>query len=123
MSRMKQTELLNELSSATNMSKKDVKTFLETLVGIAYREAAKNEKGFTVPGIGILVMKDKPARMARNPRTGEQVKVKAKRVIKLRLSKQCKDGVLALAPKTMAKKTDKSTKKTAKSAKKIAKKK
>jgi DNA-binding protein HU-beta len=47
----------------------------------------------SVAGFGIFSVKGRPARMARNPKTGEQVKVAAKKVPKFRPAKGLKDAV------------------------------
>ena len=47
----------------------------------------------SIPGIGILSTVDKPARMARNPHTGGQVQVPAKRVVKFTLAKALKEAL------------------------------
>ncbi len=47
----------------------------------------------SVAGFGIFSIKARAARMARNPKTGEQVKVAAKKVPKFRASKALKDAV------------------------------
>ena len=47
----------------------------------------------SVAGFGIFSVKQRAARMARNPKTGEQVKVSAKRVPKFRPAKGLKDMV------------------------------
>ena len=47
----------------------------------------------SIAGFGIFSVKGRAARMARNPKTGEQVKVAAKKVPKFRASKALKDAV------------------------------
>ena len=47
----------------------------------------------SIAGFGIFSVKQRAARMARNPKTGEQVKVAAKRVPKVRPAKGLKDMV------------------------------
>jgi len=47
----------------------------------------------SVAGFGIFSIKARAARMARNPKTGEQVKVAAKKVPKFRAAKALKDAV------------------------------
>ena len=53
---------------------------------------AKN--GFKVPGLGKLVLVDRAARVGRNPKTGEAIEIPAKKAVKFRVSKACKDAVL-----------------------------
>lgn len=47
----------------------------------------------SIAGFGIFSVKSRAARMARNPKTGEQVKVAAKKVPKFRPAKALKDMV------------------------------
>ena len=47
----------------------------------------------SIAGFGIFSVKQRAARMARNPKTGEQVKVDANRVPKFRPAKGLKDTV------------------------------
>ena len=47
----------------------------------------------SIAGFGIFSVKARAARMARNPKTGEQVKVAAKKVPKFRAAKALKDSV------------------------------
>ncbi len=47
----------------------------------------------SIAGLGIFSVKARAARMARNPKTGEQVKVPATRVPKFRAAKALKDAV------------------------------
>ncbi|NJO85716.1 MAG: HU family DNA-binding protein, partial [Synechococcaceae cyanobacterium RM1_1_27] len=80
--------------------------FLDSLCDLAYGEA---KKGFTLPGFGKLVLVNRKARMGRNPATGETIKIPAKKVVKFRVAKACKDAILGAAPK---KKTTKKKRKT-----------
>ena len=73
------------------MTKKAMSEFLEELATLAYKEA---KNGFTIPSIGKLVLANRKARTGRNPQTGEAIKIPAKRVLKFRVSKICKDAVL-----------------------------
>lgn len=47
----------------------------------------------SIAGFGIFSVKGRAARMARNPKTGESVKVEAKKVPKFRPAKGLKDSV------------------------------
>jgi DNA-binding protein HU-beta len=73
------------------MSKRQVIDFLESLANLAYKQA-KNT--FTIPGIGKLVLVNRKARIGRNPATGEQIQIPAKRVVKFRVAKAAKDAIL-----------------------------
>jgi DNA-binding protein HU-beta len=86
------SETLNRLSEKTGLTKKQVGQFLDELAALAYKEA---RSGFTIPGVGKLVIVDRKARMGRNPATGQPISIPAKRVLKFRIAKQAKDSVLA----------------------------
>ncbi|MCB1145284.1 MAG: HU family DNA-binding protein [Leptospiraceae bacterium] len=90
---MTKTQLIAELSDSTGIAKKEVINFLDSLAQIAYKEAQKKGR-FTLPGFGILKLVKRDARMARNPATGESVKVPAKTVVKFTLAKVAKDSIV-----------------------------
>ncbi|HNR30714.1 MAG TPA: HU family DNA-binding protein [Candidatus Hydrogenedentes bacterium] len=86
-------QIINALAGETGLSKKDVGAVLGVLTDLAYAQAVV---GFTIPGIGKLVIVNRKPRLGRNPATGEQIKIPAKKVLKFRIAKQAKD---AIAPK------------------------
>lgn len=90
---MTKSQLMQELAEKTEMSKKDVVAFWDTLTEVAYREVMGAGE-ITLPGLGKLVKKDRAARMGRNPMTGEQIQIPAKTVVKFRVAKAAKDAVL-----------------------------
>ncbi len=88
---MTKSQLISKVAEACQLSKKQVVGILDCLVGIAYKEA---KNGFTLPGMGKLVIVNRKARMGRNPATGLKMKIPAKRVLKFRIAKIAKDSVL-----------------------------
>ena len=88
---MTKSQIQAALAEKTGMSKKEVANFFDELAGLAYSEA---KNGFTIPGIGKLVLVNRAARMGRNPATGEQIHIPAKKVVKFRVAKVCKDAIL-----------------------------
>jgi len=91
---MTKSQILSHLAEATGMKKTEVVIFMDELAGLAYREAKKKEKGFTLPGFGKLVLVNRKARMGRNPATGEQISIPAKKTVKFRVAKVAKDALL-----------------------------
>ncbi len=88
---MTKSQTADHLAGKAGITKKAAGEFLDHLAALAYKEA-KNT--FTMPGIGKLVLVNRKARMGRNPQTGEAIKIPAKRVVKFRVAKACKDSVL-----------------------------
>jgi len=88
---MTKSQIQAGLAERTGMAKKEVATFLEELSTLACQEA---KNGFTIPGIGKLVLVDRKARTGRNPATGETIQIPAKKVVKFRVAKACKEAIL-----------------------------
>ena len=79
------------IAEKAEISNKQAKAILDELAVLAYKNA-KNT--FTLPGLGKLVLVNRKARMGRNPATGETIKIAAKKVVKFRVAKACKDAIL-----------------------------
>jgi DNA-binding protein HU-beta len=97
---IKDTDMANALSKSqlaaaiaekAEISKKQAVEILENIAALAYKHAKDT---FTLPGIGKLVLKNRAARMGRNPKTGETISIPAKRVVKFRVAKAAKDAIL-----------------------------
>jgi DNA-binding protein HU-beta len=88
---MTKSQVTEYMSSKAGITKKAAGQFLDELAALAYKEA---KNAFTLPGLGKLVLVNRKARMGRNPQTGEPIKIPAKRVVKFRVAKACKDAVL-----------------------------
>lgn len=88
---MTKSALVAHLATKTALSKKQVVGVLENLATLAAKEA---KNGFQIPDLGKLVLKNRAARMGRNPQTGEPLKIPAKRVVRFRVAKALKDAVL-----------------------------
>ena len=85
------SQIMDQLAEANGMTKKAATEFMESMVKMAYKESAN---GFTIPGLGKLVVVDRKARMGRNPATGEPLHIPAKRVLKFRIAKAAKDAIM-----------------------------
>ena len=88
---LSKSQIAAALAEKTEITKKQAVEVLDLLAALAYKNA-KNT--FTLPGIGKLVLVQRKARMGRNPATGEAIKIKAKKVVKFRVAKACKDAIL-----------------------------
>jgi len=88
---MTKSQIMSTLADRTGLAKKQVQQVVEEMVALAYAEA---KNGFTIPGLGKFVLRDRKARMGRNPQTGEPIRIPAKKVLKFRVAKAAKDAVL-----------------------------
>ena len=91
MAKMTKSQVLKALAEKTELPKKKVAEFVEELVKLAYKEA---KNSFTLPGLGKLVLVNRAARKGRNPATGAEIQIPAKRVVKFRIAKQAKEAIL-----------------------------
>jgi len=92
---MTKTELQSALAEATQTDKRTAGVFLDTLSALAYKEIRKNGE-FVLPGFGKLVKQKRKARTGFNPKTQQKIKIPAKTVVKFRIAKAAKDGVLGV---------------------------
>jgi len=110
------SQLLNEFAERNEMTRKEADAVLTSLVEIITGSVAGGED-VAISGFAKFRRIDRPARLARNPATGETVKVKAKRVARITPLKNFKDSVLSgRAPKPTVRKAAAAKKAPAKKA-------
>ena len=88
---LSKSQIASVLAEKVGITKKQSVEYLEALAGLAYSNA-KNT--FTLPGLGKLKLRDRAARVGRNPATGATIQIPAKRVVKFQVSKVAKDAIL-----------------------------
>ena len=95
---LSKSQLIERISTTTELSKRDVKNVMDNLVDVGHKELNKNGL-FLVPGFAKFVVVKKPATKARkgtNPFTGEEMMFKAKparKIVRARPVKAAKDAV------------------------------
>ena len=89
---MNKGELVAALAAKTELSKKDSEAALNALVDVIGETIAKGEKVQLI-GFGTFESKTRPARTARNPRTGAEVKIAASKAPAFKAGKALKDKV------------------------------
>jgi len=85
------SQVIASIAETVGITKKQAGEIMESLVELAYKNA---KNSFTLPGLGKLVLVNRKARIGRNPATGEQIQIPAKRVVKFRVAKAAKDAIL-----------------------------
>jgi len=88
---LSKSQVVAELAGKANITKKQAVEILDHIAQLAYKNA---KNSFTLPGLGKLVLVNRKARIGRNPATGEQIQIPAKRVVKFRVAKAAKDAIL-----------------------------
>jgi DNA-binding protein HU-beta len=116
-------ELVLALSERTDTDRKTADGFLQAFIDTVTENVSKGEP-VRITGFAKFARVDRPARMGRNPATGETIRIKAKRVARITPLKDFKDAALTgkVAKKAPAKKTSAREPATKTSARKPAKK-
>ena len=78
---MTKDRMVEGIMRASGISKANVERFYDGLVTLAKKEI-QNKGEFVLPGLGAFKVRVRKARIARNPRTGEPVKVPSKKVVR-----------------------------------------
>ena len=89
---MNKSELIAALAGKAELSKKDAEKALNAFVDVVNETLAKGEKVQLI-GFGTFEAKNRPARVARNPRTGASVKIAACKAPAFKAGKALKDAV------------------------------
>ena len=89
---MTKTQLVSALADAMGTDKKAAGSALDAITGIITSEVG-NGGAVTLPGVGKIYCRERPARMVRNPATGEQIHKDADKVVKMTIAKALKDSV------------------------------
>lgn len=89
---MNKTELITAASENTGLTKKDTERVINAAVDVITAALIKGEK-VQVSGFGTFEIRDRGARMGRNPHTKESIEIPATRVPAFKPSKALKDSV------------------------------
>lgn len=97
MSALSKAELAEDIVNTTSFARSEAKEFVEHFFEIL-RQTLESGDGVKLSGFGNFVLRDKPQRPGRNPKTGEEIPVLARRVVTfkagLKLKKIIEEKVL-----------------------------
>jgi DNA-binding protein HU-beta len=89
---MNKSELIEHMAGEADISKAAAGRALDALIG-GVKATLKKGGTVTLIGFGTFAVGKRPARKGRNPRTGEEIKIKAAKVPKFRPGKGLKDAL------------------------------
>jgi DNA-binding protein HU-beta len=87
---MTKGELIEKLAKRCSLTKKDVGKVIDEFIELVY-ECAKRGEPIRIPRFGVFKVRERKERVARNPKTGEEFKVPAVKVLKFYPSLELKD--------------------------------
>lgn len=89
---MNKTELISQVAEVSELSKKDATKAVDAVFEVITNTLAKGEDVKLI-GFGNYLVKDRAARIGRNPQDGSEVEIPAKRVPAFKPGKALKDAV------------------------------
>ena len=89
---MNKTELILGVAEETGFSRKNVEIGLNAAINLITKALAEEEK-VQIVGFGAFEVKERPARKARNPKTGEEIQIGARRSPMFKPGKALKEAV------------------------------
>lgn len=82
---MNKSQLINAVAEQTNLTKNDVKKAIDVFFDMAEQKLQQGDK-VVISGFGVFSVAQVSERVGRNPRTGEQVRIPARRSVRFRSS-------------------------------------
>ena len=89
---MNKTELINQVAERAEVTKKDAEKVVSATIEAITAALAAGDK-VQLSGFGSFEVKDRAARVGRNPRTGEATEIPASRIPVFKAGKALKDSV------------------------------
>lgn len=87
---MNKSELISALAAKTELSKKDAEKVVNSFIETITESLAKDDK-IQLVGFGTFMVKNRPARNARNPRTGKEIRISASKAPVFKAGKALKE--------------------------------
>jgi DNA-binding protein HU-beta len=89
---MNKAELIDAIADSADLSKASAARALDSAID-SITKALKKGDTVTLVGFGTFSVRKRAARMGRNPRTGETIKIKASKVPGFKAGKALKDAI------------------------------
>jgi len=87
---MNKSDLIEEVARVT-CAKKEAKDAVNALISTIKQALGKNDR-VTISGFGTFTVRARKPRIGRNPRTGQPIKISAKRVIRFKPAREILGG-------------------------------
>ena len=87
-------ELALALHEELGLNKRESKEFVEAFFE-SIKQSLQDGSAVKLSGFGNFGLRDKPARPGRNPKTGEEIPISARRVVTFKASQKLKESIEA----------------------------
>ncbi len=89
---MNKTDLIESIANSTDLSKASAGRALAAAIE-SITKALKKGDTVTLVGFGTFSVRNRAARKGRNPRTGEEIQIKASKVLRFKAGKKIKAAI------------------------------
>lgn len=89
---MHKNELIEAVSTRTGLTKSDTLKFTDAIIDVIFH-SLKNSQRITLIGFGYFQVTNRSSRNGRNPRTGETIKIQARKIPRFTAAKVLKDAI------------------------------
>ena len=89
---MTKAELVSAIAKGAGLTKKQADAALKAAIE-AISDALKKGERVAVPRFGIFNVRERAERKGRNPRTGAEIKIPARKVVVFRPAKELRDSI------------------------------
>ncbi|TXC76239.1 HU family DNA-binding protein [Luteibaculum oceani] len=89
---MNKAELIDQIADASGLSKADSKKALDAFISATTGELKKGGR-ISLVGFGSFAVSERSARKGRNPKTGKEINIPAKKVVKFKAGADLADSV------------------------------
>lgn len=89
---MTKIDIVQDVCSKVGFSKKDSSRIVEAVFDIMKENLARGEK-IKISGFGSFIVKEKKARKGRNPQTGDEIEISARKVLAFKSSQVLRESL------------------------------
>jgi DNA-binding protein HU-beta len=89
---MNKAELVEAVAKVTQLTKADTERTIDAMIDVVSKNIKKKD-GVKLVGFGTFAVSNRKARVGRNPQTGEEIQIPARKVPVFRPGKELKDVV------------------------------
>lgn len=89
---MNKSQLIDAMATESNMTKRETKKALEAFVKVT-SETLRNGDKIALVGFGSFGVAERNARKGRNPKSGKEIKIEAKKVVKFKVGSELAEMV------------------------------
>ncbi|MBS1758986.1 MAG: HU family DNA-binding protein [Bacteroidetes bacterium] len=89
---MNKADLISKISEDTGITKVQANAAIDSFID-AVTKTLKGGGKVTLVGFGTFIVSKRKARKGRNPKTGEEIKISAKKVARFKAGKELSDKI------------------------------